>query len=250
MKSITAPIVANQTLAAASAIFSWAVKEEHLSGPNPCKDITRNKTTSRERVLSDGEVAKFWPAFHSTGLMQSTALKLILLTGQRPGEVIHMRREHLKDGWWEMPGQPVAELDWPGTKNGESHRIWLSQPAHELLAELNDDQTTGFVFTNDRGRPLGKLDPAMRAICEMIGAEKATPHDLRRTHSTMITRLGFGRDIMNRIQNHKEGGIASVYDRHRYSDEIKRVMEAVASYIMALVAGNIMDNVVSMQRGS
>ena len=34
---------------------------------------------------------------------------------------------------------------------------------------------------------------------------------------------------MNRIQNHKEGGIASVYDRHEYADENKRVMEAVAA---------------------
>jgi hypothetical protein len=42
---------------------------------------------------------------------------------------------------------------------------------------------------------------------------------------------------MNRIQNHKEGGIASVYDRHQYADENKRVMEAVAAKIMALVAG-------------
>ena len=42
---------------------------------------------------------------------------------------------------------------------------------------------------------------------------------------------------MNRIQNHKEGGIASVYDRHEYADENKRVMEAVAARIMTLVEG-------------
>src|SRR5262249_8283262 len=46
----------------------------------------------------------------------------------------------------------------------------------------------------------------------------ATPHDLRRTHGGTITKLGFGREAMNRIQNHKEGGIASVYDRFEYSD--------------------------------
>ena len=38
------------------------------------------------------------------GSSPSTALKAILLLGQRPGEVTHMRREHLVDGWWEMPG--------------------------------------------------------------------------------------------------------------------------------------------------
>jgi hypothetical protein len=87
---ITAPIVANQTLAAASALFNWAV--------NPCALIERNDTKSRERVLSDSEIPKFWKAFDGGGLGHSTALKLILLTGQRPGEVRHMRREQIVDG--------------------------------------------------------------------------------------------------------------------------------------------------------
>ena len=70
----------------------------------------------------------------------------------------------------------------------------------------------------------------MRVICAKLGiSERATPHDLRRTHGTMITRLGFGRDAMNRIQNHKDGGIASVYDRYEYAEEDRRIMEAVAA---------------------
>jgi hypothetical protein len=42
---------------------------------------------------------------------------------------------------------------------------------------------------------------------------------------------------MNRVQNHREGGIADVYDRHEYAEENKRVMEAVASKIIALAEG-------------
>ena len=60
----------------------------------------------------------------------------------------------------------------------------------------------------------------------------------------MITSLGFGRDAMNRIQNHKEGGIASVYDRHAYADENKRIMETVAAKIMSLLGGDGPGNVV------
>ena len=56
MIRIDAPIVANQTLAAASAIFSWAIKQEILT-VNPCKLVDRNPTTDRERVLSDDEVS-------------------------------------------------------------------------------------------------------------------------------------------------------------------------------------------------
>ena len=88
----------------------------------------------------------------------------------------------------------------------------------------------------------------MRDLCRKMAIERATPHDLRRTNGTMITSLGFGRDGMNRIQNHREGGIASVYDRHQYAVENKAIMEAVASRIMGLVEGADDQNVVPFQR--
>jgi integrase len=245
---IEAPVVANQTLASASAIFSWAVKEEILAA-NPCLGVDRNETKSRERVLSDSEVPRFWSAFDDAGLLRSSALKTILLLGQRPGEVSHMRREHIIDGWWEMPGEPVPALGWPGTKNGGNHRVWLPAVAREIIAELGDE-TDGFVFASRRGGgAITKLSAAMQAICAKLKvAEKVTPHDLRRTQGTTITGLGFGRDAMNRIQNHREGGIASVYDRHQYADENRLIMEAVANKIMALVKGEPMGKVVPIRR--
>ncbi len=230
MARIEAPIVANQTLAAASAIFSWAIKEEIAAiKNNPCRGVERNATKSRERILSDREIPQFWAAFDSAGLLGSMALKMVLLTGQRPGEVVHMRTEHLIDNWWTLPGDLVPALAWPGTKNAASHRVWLPSPAQRIIAEMG---ANGAVFDGLSG---AQLSQPMRTICSQLGVERATPHDLRRSHGTMITALGFGRDAMNRIQNHKEGGIASVYDRHQYADENKRVMEAVAAKIMALV---------------
>lgn len=233
---IKAPIVANQALAAASAVFNWAVREGIITS-NPCMLVDRNPTKSRERVLSDSELPCFWKAFDDAGLYKSAALKMILLTGQRPGEVRHMRREHIKDGWWEMPGAPDPDLDWPGTKNGQSHRVWLPPAAHLLFKEIGDDHPQVF-----RGV---QLDGAMRAVCAKMSKEtarvstarptRATPHDLRRTHGTTITALGFGREAMNRVQNHVDGGIASVYDRHQYADENKRVIETVATHITDLV---------------
>ena len=62
--SIKAPILANQVLASASAIFTWAIKEEIITD-NPCKLVERNETRSRERVLSDRELPLFWGAFCS-----------------------------------------------------------------------------------------------------------------------------------------------------------------------------------------
>ena len=243
MAGIASPGVANLTLASASAIFSWAIKED-VGGVkvNPCQRVDRMEMRSRERVLSESEIQTFWKEFDDAGLVVGTALKVLLLTGQRPGEICHMRREHVVDGWWQMPGDPVAELGWPGTKNAASHRVWLPAAARELIADLGDEDA-GFVFASKRGGPV-KLEAAMQNIWAKLGAERATPHDLRRTHGTTVTGLGFGRDAMNRIQNHREGGIGSVYDRHQYSDENKRVMEAVANKMVSLVNGDDEVNVI------
>jgi integrase len=232
MGKITAPIAANQTLAAASAIFTWAMRQELLPH-NPCRGVERNATTSRERVLSETEVPLFWQAFSKADL-PGIALQVLLLTGQRPGEVTHMRHDQITDGWWTLPGAPDAATGWPGTKNAQSHRVWLPQAVRDIIAGLKYvDDTTGFVF----GQPM-ELDATMRAICKQLKAPRATPHDLRRTHGSTITRLGFGRDAMNRIQNHREGGISSVYDRYEYAAENTRIMETVASRLFALAKGD------------
>ena len=246
MGKIDGPVVANQVLASASAIFTWATKQELLAN-NPCRGVERNATVSRERVLSDAEVPQFWEAFGKADL-PGTALQVLLLTGQRPGEVTHMRHDQITDGWWTLPGAPDAEHGWPGTKNGQTHKVWLPQAARDIIAELGNGEPAGFVFTDGR-RPIKVLAGAMRGVCTRLGAERATPHDLRRTHGSTITALGFGRDAMNRIQNHREGGIGDVYDRHKYAAENKRIMEAVASRFLALANGTAAStNVVILDR--
>ena len=183
-------------------------------------------------------------------LLRVYALQVEALRRLRAAGSQYMRIEHIHDGWWELPGEPVPELGWPGTKNAQSHRVWLPEAARRIIDDIGAEEGAGFVFAGARGRPVRKLADAMREICKKLGiTDKVTPHDLRRTHGSTITALGFGRDAMNRIQNHVEGGIASVYDRHQYADENRRIMEAVAARIMALALGEGgADNVVLLRR--
>jgi integrase len=154
-----------------------------------------------------------------------------------------MRTEHIKDGWWVMPGAPVPALRWPGTKNGNTHQVWIPKVAQEIIAAQEaQDKGSGFVW----GR-VQALDAAMRAICKTLGAERATPHDLRRTHGSKVAKL-FGREVMNRVENHREGGIADVYDRNEYAEENQRAMQAVENAFMALIEGRA-DNVVPIMQG-
>jgi integrase len=134
-----------------------------------------------------------------------------------------------------MPGTSDPVTGWPGTKNAQSHRIWLSEPVHALLPAVL------------AGAQIKEMQQDMRDICVKLGvSEKVTPHDLRRSFCSKVTALGFGREAMNRVTNHKEGGIADVYDRHRYQDENKQIMETVARHIVSIAEGG--GNVVALRR--
>jgi integrase len=59
---------------------------------------------------------------------------MMVLTGQRPGKLQHMRWEHIEDSCWAMPGEPDGYLS--GTKNKQTHGVWLSWPVKDILEEL------------------------------------------------------------------------------------------------------------------
>jgi integrase len=234
LAKIEAPILANQVLASASAIFSWAVKQDVLT-VNPCSGIERHETKSRERVLSDSEIGLFWEAFERAGSI-GTALKLILLLGQRPGEIAYMRREHIIDGWWQMPGEARPEIGWPGTKNGESHRVWLTRQVTALLGA-----GSGFVLQGMRGQRLhtNLLAAEMKVICAELGVERATAHDLRRSFATRAAEIGIGEDTIDRILGHKKHGIIKTYNRYGYANEDRAAMETVGARILELATGAV-----------
>ena len=141
MASIKAPIVANQTLAAASAIFAWGIKEEIVK-VNPCALVDRNPTSKRDRILFDSEIPKFWAAFNSAGLVAGAALKTILLTGQRPGEVIKLIS---RDEMLAMVGVSYAAI-WGWIRDGKfpagrsigfgkrGHVAWVESEVHAWIA--------------------------------------------------------------------------------------------------------------------
>jgi integrase len=160
LAKIKSPSIATNTKLAASAIFNWCIDEE-IGGvkANPCRRLETEEPESRERVLSDSEIPRFWAAFDEAGYLHGLALKMILLTGQRPGEVLRLHRKNIEDGWWTLPGKPVPELSWLGTKNAATHRVWLPKPAQAIVNDLDSD---GLLFTGARNEDtLRDAKPAM-----------------------------------------------------------------------------------------
>lgn len=228
------PIVANQVLAAVSSVYGWALGEDEPDiEVNPTTGIKRNPTRERERVLTDSELRLVWPLLDDFGLVKATALRCVLLTAQRGGEIAHMKAEHIDGQWWTLPGLP--EDGWPGTKNKPHHRVWLSAPVVELLDALGAER--GFVFTNERGKPIRNLSAVTRSLCAEMDLPRFTVHDLRRTAATGMTAMGIDRLTVSRILNHSEGGITKIYDRFSYDEPKRNALEAWAGRLGEIVAG-------------
>ena len=230
-------ILANQTLAASSAVFSYAFKRD-LIAINPCKGVDRHETKASTRYLSNDEIRQCWSLFDDLGLLPSTALKVGLLTAQRPGEISHMRWEHIaKDSsgafWWNMPGE--ATDGWLGTKNKHDHQIYLSASVVDLLREL-ELHTHGFVFASIRPGKCIEI-PVTKSIWQKARIERFRPHDLRGTAATAMYTSGVPRDHISLVLNHVEGGITKKYLKGKQLDHKRAALELWATELMAILAG-------------
>jgi integrase len=243
LAGVGSPSVRKQLHFALSAVFKTGVKEEVIDS-NPCRNIEVDPTNVRTRVLSDDELIKVWAALDDHDPAKAAALRLMLLTGQRGGEVRFMRREHLTpEGWWLMPGEEIA--DWPGTKNGFAHAVYLSAKAREIIG---GGTATGFVF----GKAVGGLDVVMAKISKQLDIPSVRPHDLRRSFGTRMGKLGVIREDRDRILNHRdrsERGSDRHYNVWDYAAEKKAIWERMTAHIMAVIEGRPADNVIAVSFG-
>jgi integrase len=69
-----------------------------------------------------------------------------------------------------------------------------------------------------------------------LGLEQWQPHDLRRTASTGLSKLGCPDEIIDRIINHVKEGSISVYNRNDYDREKKLWLSRWSKYLEKLVA--------------
>lgn len=225
-----APIMANRTLALLRRLFNWAA-ERGLLETSPCTHIKApGREKPCERVLSDQEVRVLWTRLDTARMDRRTAaaLRLILVTGQRPGEIRAMHWDEVQGSWWTIPKEK--------TKNETTHRVPLTALALELLGERGE----AFVFPT-RGK-LGHLgDTALNHACRVnmahFGIEPWTPHDLRRTAGTRLGELGFNRLVQDKVLNHKDRTVGGIYDRHSYDREKRQALEAWERRLRMIILG-------------
>ncbi len=230
-----APVQASRTLACIRKMFNVALQRDVIES-NPCALVKApSKEHRRDRILSSEEIYRFWTGLSKAPMHPITALalKLQLVTAQRRGEVISMRWENIRDNLWTIPVER--------SKNGLPHRVPLSSLALELLGEAKQLAASYWVFSGLK--PTAHLsgdsvDHALQHSREGLGLSDLTPHDLRRTAASYMTRMGISRLTVSKILNHAESGVMAVYGRHSYDTEKRQALEAWSGRLHEIIHAN------------
>ena len=242
--------------AALSPFFSWAMRQRKISSDPTVGVWHPGAPPARERVLTEDERRWFLKASDRLGTPYGPLFQILLLTGQRLGEVTGMRWAELsEDGQWVLPGSR--------TKNHREHLVPLLPLARDIIAALDRiESAAGLVFTIGGVRLTGfsraksKLDAAMLAVARAenpaITVLHWTLHDLRRTAATGMADLGVQPHIVEAVLNHVSGhraGVAGVYNRATYANEKKAALQRWGTYLEALTSGRSF-NVVAFPAGA
>jgi integrase len=146
-----------------------------------------DRSKARERVLTDEEIRALWqtlPSLRSIACQQ--AIKFMLVTGQRIGEVVGMRKDELdlKHGAWNIPGSR--------TKNGFPHSVPLSRLALEIIRDNGGEFRIARLTVSDTIRDQLQFD-----------WPRWTAHDLRRSALTGMAKLGVAPIVIGHVANHR-----------------------------------------------
>lgn len=256
------PGMANNTFQIIRKMFNWAVEKDMLLH-TPCLGVKLPAPKlSRDRVFSEQEIKTFWKNLDGCSISTEgkAALKLILITAQRPGEVIGMHTNEIDGEWWTIPPKRA--------KNGKAHRVYLTNLAFEVINGAiqsakqpsdipKDKEYSGFVFPSPHRAKEQSINPSALAVAvgrnlaqdaNKFNLEHFTPHDLRRTAATFMAESGEMDEVIDAILNHAKQGIIKVYNQYRYSREKQKALEAWERKLTSITTGINAGQIIPMGR--
>ena len=252
----------------ASVLFGWAARRGDIPS-NPLTEMVKPEAPkSRDRVLTDAELAEVWNASEKIGAPFGPFFRLLILTGQRRSEVAKMEWGELDRAasTWTIPADRA--------KNGVAHIVPLGAMTIIELDSLADiakgEQEepeevtwpkTGFVLTTTGKTPISGITKAKTALDAAItkarrgedqeNEQKPLPawrlHDLRRTLATGFQRLGIRFEVTEAVLNHvsgAKGGIAGIYQRHDWKEEKRSALDSWARHVASTITSSDQGNVV------
>jgi len=210
---------ANPALLAKSSLKQAKVKLTHQRG---------------KRVLSDAELVTLLQWLPGSGYTttQKNVLRFALWTGCRTGEVCNAA--------WQDIDLEKQTFHIRESKTEVERYVQLPQQAVEFLTTLR--LTTGdYLFPSQKTRlpiqqkQLTEQAWRMRQSDRMVDLAAWTPHDLRRTVRTGLSRLRCPSEVAEAVLGHSRKGIEGTYDLHRYEAECREWLQIWADHLDSLL---------------
>src|SRR6266700_3719392 len=225
------PYQANRVLAVLSKMLNlaerWGLRPD---GSNPCRHVEKFAERKRERMLSPAELARLGDslAAHDGAPYAVAAVKLLVFTGARLGEVLGLK--------WEWIDFELGEARLPDSKTG-AKTLHLPPPALAVLAGLPRLDGNPYVIAGAKvGVALVNLEKPWRAIRNPAGLDDVRLHDLRHAFASVAASSGMGLPIIGKMLGHTQPATTARY-AHLASDPVKAAATAVANKIAAAMAG-------------
>ncbi len=207
------PSVEQHAFVAIRTMMNWCVRHGLLHhSPVP---MMRYKTTSRTRTLDDDELRAVWQRAEEIGYPYGKIVQLLILTGQRRGEITGLRRNWINDDLIVFPTG--------FTKNKREHRLPIGTLTKQLIDEIPDKGNLLFPSRYSDHTCFNSWSKSKRQFDEPLDLPPYTLHDLRRTYSSNLAKLGVPIHVTEKLLNHVSGsisGVAAIYNRHAYIEEM------------------------------
>lgn len=239
--------MANRIRARLHSIYEFGVDKGMIEyNPVTATKPYKDGENERERFYSEEEIRKIWEAIKKVKEPARSYLKIITLTGQRRTETQYMRWDQVQkvndnefSGWvWIIP----AEL----SKSERTHEVPLSDFAMEIIKGLHDRAPNNpFVFSSIQspGNPFAHktINRAVTDIRNTSGVKDFRLHDMRRTASTYLAKLGTPQEVVSKILNHKTGAggslVTRIYNRYEYRRERQTALNRWSLNLQIILEG-------------
>ena len=211
-----------------SALFTWAM-QSGLVDENPVIGTPNPKMASRDRVLSDEELAAIWRASGDDDY--GRIIRLLILTGCRRGEIGGMRWEEfdIDAETWTLPKER--------SKNDRALTLPLPSPAWQIVKSVPEMVGRECLFGV---HGFSNWSTNKQALDTRCGVTDWHVHDIRRSVATKMADIGVAPHIIETILNHAsghKGGIAGIYNKSVYERAVKAAMALWADHVRVLADG-------------
>jgi integrase len=226
---------ANQALASLRAFFKWCVRPpQSYLAHSPLEGLKVSNSKRRTRVLQDEELRKVWKAAGEQAYPYGIIVQLLILTGQRRGEIANLRRS-----WINERDATITLPDW-ATKNGKQHKFPYGNMVAALFDTIPRSNTTDLLFPSRASddHPLSGWSKYKREMADGVAGWRL--HDLRRTFRTTHAALGTPPHIGERLINHIAAittDVEQIYDVYTYMPEMRRAVGAYEAHLEVLFTG-------------